>query len=313
MAQAIAFDIGGTHVRAGVVTLDGTVTAGAKAALTDRSVEGVVRTCQTLASEVRTSSAEHFACCGVGLAAMIAAQTQRVENSPNLGWRDADFLGPLRAALDIEDAVLLNDLDAICLGEAATGAAAGARHVACVFVGTGVGSGLLLDGIPYAGFRGVGAELGHVKVGNAGRPCGCGAQDCLEAYAGGKNLTARVRQELTTSPALAPLDATAVELDAVDAIADENPWADHLWNEVSTSLGRAVANLVTVTNPEVLVFGGGVWDKCPALRDRTLRVFHSAVNAVAAEELRVCNATLGDRAGLVGAGVFALQSLSTAA
>lgn len=303
----LAFDIGGTNLRAGLLGDDArSIVDERKVPLDDRSVDGVVAACARIATALREDSANAITRVGVGLAAMIAKESGRVELSPNLEWKDVDFAGPLGAAIGVEHVALLNDLDAICLGEAAAGAAKGARDVVCAFVGTGVGSGLLVDGRPYAGFRGVGAELGHVKVGRDGRACGCGAVDCLEAYAGGRMFTARVRRELASAPSLASsLDATTVELDAVDALASTNAWADALVTEVAQHLGRAVANLCTVVNPQVLVFGGGVWEKCPALRERTVAAFHQDINAVAAVGLSIVDATLGDSAGLIGAAVAA--------
>lgn len=303
----LAFDIGGTNLRAGLLSESKALVSERKVPLQDRSVAGVVAACRQIAAAYRQNGSD-ITRVGVGLAAMIARESGRVELSPNLEWKDVDFAGPLRDALEVDHVALLNDLDAICLGEAAAGAAVGAKDVVCAFVGTGVGSGLLIDGRPYAGFRGVGAELGHIKVGHGGHRCGCGAQDCLEAYAGGRMWTARVRRELSRQPDLAPsLDAASVELDAVDALAGSNAWANALFSEVAQHLGRAVANLCTVINPKVLVFGGGVWEKCPTLRQRTIEALHRDINAVAAVGLTIVDATLGDAAGLIGAGVAAQQ------
>jgi len=307
--STLAFDLGGTHLRAGAVA-DGEVVAHTKVALDDKSPEGVARAMAQCAGQLPTTSGT----IGVGIAAMVSQPHHHVENAPNLGWRQVDFPAIASQALGGRAVRLANDLDAICLGEATHGAAKGAQHVLCVYVGTGVGAGLLLDGRPYSGARGVGSELGHSKSPYAdGVACSCGQTGCLEAITGGARLLQRLHDDVAANraarvAALAAADDTSERphLGHVDlAFAEGDAYATALWTTVANAIGDAVGITVTLLNPETIVWGGGVLERCPhllaAIEDR---VRHQA-NAVALPGLRMTVGTLGDAAGLLGAAAVA--------
>jgi glucokinase len=198
------------------------------------------------------------------------------------------------------------------------GGAKGVRDVLCVYVGTGVGSGIVADGKLYTGATHLAGEFGHVKVIPGGRLCGCGQRGCLEAYSSGKNIQARAQEELRgggdqreSGPAggFGP-GSLAIELaGGVDkvhaghldqAAAKGDVYADRLWNEVAGLLGVALGNYVTVLNPSRLVMGGGMWQNTPELRRRTMAEFHAHINRPSLEGFTVCDTTLGDTAGVLG-------------
>jgi glucokinase len=305
-APLLAFDIGGTNLRGALVDERGRVLADARAPSGGLSAEAVAREAGALARTLEQQTGLYAERVGAGVAAMLPEPGDVIENAPNLGWRDVPLRRLLSEALDHRPVRLFNDLDAIAFGEARFGAARGAKHVACVFVGTGVGAGLIIDGHLVRGFRGVAAELGHVKVvPEGGRACGCGAYGCLEAYTGGAALLERIgeaarRGENARVVALAGADLPTVShVDAAAAEGDE--WAVRLWSEVGTLLSVALANLVTVLNPEVLVLGGGVLANAPGLLARVREGVGRYTNAVALKGFELRLAELGDDAGLVGA------------
>jgi glucokinase len=249
---------------------------------------------------------------GVGVAGQCLGSTGVVLNAPNLGWREV-ALGELLAAELALPVRIANDLSAAAWGERAFGAARGVDDAALVFVGSGVGSGLILGGRLHEGGHGVAGELGHIKVAPRGavpRRCGCGEWGCLEAYAGGMNLAERVREELAEGRGAAVLAAAGGDPARLVASSVEaaylagDPYARELWAEVGELLGTAMANLCTLLNPSRLVLGGGVLLGCPNLLrisrahlgDRTLRA--------ARRGLSVELAGLGDDAGVVGAALL---------
>jgi glucokinase len=175
------------------------------------------------------------------------------------------------------DVLLENDLSAICWGECRFGAGRGARNVVCVFVGTGVGGGAVLDGKLYRGAGNTALEIGHVKIAPPDRRCGCGARGCLETYAGGARLGRR-------------------------------PSAGAL-RTAGTLLGRALGDSCTLFNPDRLILGGSVWHGEPALRRRTLAVLRKAINPPALAALSVTDDRLGDDAGVLGAADLARRYL----
>jgi glucokinase len=206
---------------------------------------------------------------------------------------------------------IVNDLNAIAWGEATCGAAKGYNCVLVVYVGTGIGAGLILDGKLYTGSSGIAAEIGHVKVCEEnGAPCGCGGRGCLEAYVGGGNLSARLRTEAPSWPALSKeaggrLDAIHPGLVEV-LFQRKDERAKHLWKDLGTKLGLVLANAVTLINPGALVLGGTVLDGCPSLRKYTEQVLENRAMPGSWKSLVVLSAKLGDNAGIIGAAMLGL-------
>ena len=193
--KAVGVDLGATNARAALVEVEsGKILAETKAPWTNRAPETVAaivgrggargRSGRTSASASASASP---ACCAAGRAWSSIA--------PNFGWREVDFRTMLRAEVG-ERCELYNDLNAIAYGEATYGGARGVRDVLCVYVGTGVGAGIVVDGRLYAGATHLGGEIGHTKVVPGGRLCGCGMRGCLEAYTSGRNIQKRAQEEL---------------------------------------------------------------------------------------------------------------------
>jgi glucokinase len=234
-----------------------------------------------------------------------------VVNAPNFGWQHVDLRSLLRARVG-ERCELFNDLNAIAYGEACYGGARGIKDVLCVYVGTGVGSGIVTDGRLYSGATHLAGEIGHTKVVPYGRKCGCGMRGCLEAYASGRNIQLRAQQEIRDGQrSLAVELAGGVEhvhagfLD--EAARRGDLYAGNLWHEVARLLGMALANAVTVLNPSRLVMGGGVWQGARELNRLTMAHFYDFVNGPAREGFEITDTALGDAAGMLGAAALIAQ------
>jgi glucokinase len=317
-ALAMGVDLGGTNARAAVVDCDtGEIVAAHKEPHLERTPEAVV---QVVARAVRCSGRAAgrepaaFGRVGVGVAGQCLGRTGVVLNAPNLGWRDVPFGELLERELGVPVRIA-NDLSAAAWGEQRFGAARGLDDVALVFVGSGVGCGLILGGKLHDGHRGVAGELGHVKVrpmrpDTPVRRCGCGEMGCLEAYASGMNIAARVREELASGAASLVRDAVEGDLARVnatvldDACARGDPYARALWDEVADLLGNSMANLVTLLDPARVILGGGVLLGCPELLRRLREVFDARVSRSAATGLSFERAFLGDDAGVIGAALL---------
>lgn len=315
---ALGVDLGGTNARAAVVDrATGEIVASHKEPLHERGPEAVVATVVHAlgqaagAAGIAPASAGRV---GVGVAGQVLGATGVVMNAPNLGWRDVAFGTLLEKALGVPVRVA-NDLSVAAWGEKRFGAARGIEDVVLVFVGSGVGSGLILGGRLHDGAQGVAGELGHIKVrlprpGFTPRRCGCGQLGCLEAYTSGVNVAARVREEIAAGAATRVLELAEGDLARVTASVVEeahalgDAYAVALWDEVSELLGLAVANLVTLLNPARLILGGGVLLGAPRLAALTLRRFDDAVSRSATRGLTVERAWLGDDAGVIGAAVL---------
>jgi glucokinase len=314
---ALGVDLGATNARAAVVDRDaGEIVSSHKAQHKDRSPAAVV---EAVAHAVLEAVEGHgrtpasFGRVGVGVAGQCLGRTGVVLNAPNLGWRDVPF-GELLAARLAAPVRILNDLSAAAWGERRFGAARGFDDALLVFVGSGVGSGLILGGRLHDGHRGVAGELGHVKVrplrGGAPRRCGCGEAGCLEAYTSGMNIAARVREELAAGASSRVLELVQGDLSRVSASvvdtaqAAGDAYAKALWEEVSDLLGNAIATAVTLLNPARVILGGGVILGCPELRRLVLSALEEKVSRSAAVGLTVERAFLGDDAGVIGAALL---------
>jgi glucokinase len=330
----VGVDLGGTNVRAAVIDPAGHVLGQEKHRLLSREppqvAEAVVRAAKTACGAAGLPFAEMKGM-GIGIAAMIERGTGMVLNAPNLGWKNVPFLKLLQARAGRLPLSIANDLSVAAWGERAAGAGRGVDDLVVVLVGSGVGAGIILGGKLQEGASGVAGEFGHILVHPGGRSCGCGQRGCLEAYAGGHNLAAWARDDLRIAlaaaraagqkyPALGRILLEAVgEPDKVTAAAMEraahegDELSRRLLDEAGRLLGIALANLVTVLNPALLLLGGGVLIGSP----RMMRAATAGIDAHASKAsraaLRIGAPALGDHAGVVGAALLARASLAAAA
>ena len=306
--KAVGVDLGGSNARAALVDVDdGQILAETKQSWPDgangHAPESVAAIVARVVDEV--DPGRERVGVGVGFAGMLRGWSGVVVNAPNFGWREIDFRSMLRAEVG-QQCELYNDLNAIAYGEARYGGARGIADVLCVYVGTGIGSGIVVGGRLYAGATHLAGEIGHTKVVPGGRLCGCGMLGCLEAYMSGRNIQKRAQEELRAGERSLAVEL-AGDIDHVHAgFLDEAArrgdfYAGRLWEEGSTLLGMALANAVTLINPSRLVMGGGVWQGAPELRRRSVARLFELVNQPSREGFEVVDTTLGDSAGMLGA------------
>jgi len=249
---------------------------------------------------------------GVACAGQIHPRTGAVIYAPNLAWRDVPLAEHLTRALDVR-IVVENDVRAAAWGEFRFGAGAGARSLLAVFVGTGVGSGAVLDGALWRGAANGAGEIGHTQVVWDGLPCPCGQRGCLEQYVSGSGFQRRLRHALTEGvrTRLAavtegePGRLTAAMVQAAAEVGDG--FARGIRDEAERYLALAVANYVTLVNPDALVLGGGVIETVPRLFD-AVAAGVPRLTTILARSLRIERARLGDGSGVIGAAALAAPS-----
>jgi glucokinase len=207
-----------------------------------------------------------------------------------------------------------NDANLALLAEARHGAARGARHAVLVSLGTGIGSGLLLDGRLYRGARGAGAELGHVVVDMHGPDCqgACPGRGCLEALASGGAIERAGREAARSNPASALGRRLAAEREITGAIVTElahdgDEVAGGVLTEIGTRLGYGLTGVVNTFNPEVLVIGGGAVAAGDLLLDPARAVVARRALPPARELVRIVAAEFGDESGMLGGALFAFD------
>jgi glucokinase len=313
--QAIGIDVGGTHLRAALLDKSGSIVQVVRHNLAGRTPEALLALLVKARAELKkTFDAIDTLPMGIGLAAQIWLESGTVAVAPNLGWHNVPF-GKMLADAFGERVRMVNDLNAIAVGEAAYGAGAGCKELVCVFVGTGVGMGAVVGGEVMEGADGLATELGHIKVGplDNGRLCGCGERGCLEAYASGRHLPDLLAEKVAQGLPSPLFDAVKGKADkltagAIDAAAQGNDAAAAaLWVDITEHLGRAIGNVVTLFNPSMLVLGGGVFAAAPHLRRACVQRLQQCAARPASTHLQVRDTTLGDDAGIIGAALVAFH------
>lgn len=294
--HTIALDLGGTNLKSARIARDGAVLeAGHEPA---RALDGPEALLGVLAEAARRFAPGARAV-GVGCPGVIHPGTGAlVDETPHLSLPQ-DF--PLAAHLSRELGLPVfadNDANLAAYGEAMAGAARGSRVSVTITVGTGVGCGIVADGRVLRGAWGGAGEISHAGLGSTGPACACGVTGCLEPLSGGEGITLRARE--------AGLAAEGAR-DVFAAAAAGDPAAARLVETMTDALGRQVALVVQVVNPEVVVVGGGV----AAAGEGWLARLAGAVRRYAQPShvrgLRIVPAALGNRAGVVGAGLFAWE------
>ncbi len=209
--------------------------------------------------------------------------------------------------------VIENDARAAALGEAMYGAARGSRDVVYIHLGTGVGAGIIVDGSFVRGVSGTAGEIGHMVITPDGPQCSCGKPGHLEAYAAGPSIITRYRAALEQAgcegPGRGERDRTlTVQMIFRDAARNDSV-ARTVVQETVQVLGIAVANLVTVLSPGVVVFGGWVSEAGPALIESVSSRLRQYSYPATARRVRITRASLGPDANVIGAVALARQSL----
>lgn len=245
---------------------------------------------------------------GIGVPGPIDADTGVVQQAVNLHWKNVPLKQKLEELADLP-VYVDNDANTAALGEMWRGAGQGAKEMVMITLGTGVGGGVIVNGRVVHGAQGVGGEIGHITMEPTGGPlCNCGKTGCLETYA---SATAIIREgkraaETGKSEKLAQLYAQKGDLkakDVFDAALAGDEAAIAVIDQASFYLGLAFSHLANILNPAKIVVGGGVSAAGEFLFSRMRSEFKRFVAfPFVAESCEIVPATLGNDAGVIGAG-----------
>ena len=313
---ALAIDLGGTNIRVAVVDRGGaTLQRERERTLAHLGAEhAMARLTETASRLMRNTADGEIAGVGVSLGSPVDPDTGTMYNPPSLpGW---DGFSPKEA---LEESLRLpvriaNDATLGAVGEYAYGIGRGVENLVYVTVSTGIGGGVIVEGVPILGMDGFAGELGHMSIDRNGALCNCGNIGCLEAIASGTalaNIAAeRLRQgEQSSMEAMA--DGNGIRAEAVmEAAAQGDPLARELVEQFSQDLGSGLVNLMHIFNPQMIVLGGGV--------SQNLHLFFaplvSAIKRRAMAHLKarvpVVASVLGDDASLLGAAHLVFEGLT---
>jgi glucokinase len=309
--NAIGVDVGGTKIAAGIVNSQGEILDEVRYP-TPHSSEKLVETIAGAVTEVRDGSEVGGVCLAVP--GLILAQENRVVFSPNL--RAVEGI-PLKDELEPRMGLPLtveNDGNAAAWGEFRFGVGSEADHLVFVTLGTGIGGGVITQGILMRGAQGSGGELGHVTIQATGPRCACGNRGCLEALASGTAIGRRAREVAIEYPdsALGRLAARRQVLgeDVTELAREGDKVALSVLEEAGTWLGVGLAGFVNVFNPEVVAVGGGVMAAGELILEAARREVHLRARPPSRDLAEVKVATLGARSGVLGAAALARDASS---
>ena len=297
--RVIGVDVGGTKTLAAIVTREGAIEARLEHPTDVSSQDALLAGFDSIVEQIREG--HEVAALGFGIPSRVDQRTGRAVASVNIPLEGVDFRDRMSERHGLPVAID-NDANAATIGEWHAGAARGARNVVMLTLGTGVGGGLILDGRPFRGTTGVGAELGHIVIGIDGPPCGCGGHGHLESYAAGRVADQAARELYGQGSDGRELveRARAGESEAVEALAD-----------IGRKLGAGIASFVNVFEPELVVVGGGFGSAGELLLGPAREVVAVEGLEPARDTVRIVQAELGFFAGVIGAGMIGFEALES--
>lgn len=311
-------DLGGTKIEIAIVDETGSVVErlrmptdidGGSSAVEKQILEGI--------DDLRAQSSGDPVGIGIGIAAQIDDEQGVIRNAPNLKWKDVPFQENLKTLTKLPVRIT-NDVRAAAWGEWLFGAGQKADSMVCLFVGTGIGSGVIINGEMLTGCSNTAGEVGHMIIRNPGDPCHCGSQGCFESVCGGWAIGEKAQKAVGSDKEAgsAILKLAGGDLEKVSAkhVADAfdrgDPLAKHLVDRTLEGLVDGCVNIVNAFNPCRFILGGGVIEGLPHLVDALDERVKKRALAAATENLVFEKAALGKDAGVVGAAALTLNTSS---
>jgi glucokinase len=313
---SVGVDLGGTKIALALVEESGRIL---KASRTATDVQGGA---SAVIEQIREAAAALVEECdaavvgmGIGVAGQIEPETGIVHFAPNLDWHNVPLRSALTSALNFP-VVITNDVRAITWGEWLYGAGRGCSDLICVFVGTGIGGGVVINGEVVSGCSNTAGEIGHITVDRHGPQCTCGNYGCMEALAGGWGIAQQARLAISADPVAGAelLQMVHGKLEDISArtvsraYRQGDPLAGKVISQAEDALIAGMTTLVNAFNPCRLILGGGVISGLPELVERLDRGVRMRALTAATRSLEVLHAKLGDDAGVVGAAALAMRS-----
>lgn len=327
--KRVGLDLGGTYIKGGIVDEANRIVArGATPTMAERKPEEIIRDMAALVKKLTEEASitlYDIAGIGIGSPGTIDAGSGMVLYSNNIRWENvplAELLGK-RLAEDAGCGVIKvrvsNDANCAALGELVCDTDSGIRSAVLLTLGTGVGSGIILNGKLYEGEQPGGAELGHMVICHGGRQCSCGRKGCLEAYVSASALVEDASQaarkvensvlrilanedlhepQLTKEDPLRGLNGKHV----IEAVRQKDPAAVKAFGQYLEYLGCGIVNIINIFRPEVIYLGGGICEGFDLMEESLQKyVKENCFGGEIAAVAQIKKAAHGNDAGIIGA------------
>ncbi len=297
----VGVDVGGTNIKMGIVHPKGQVITRSSfatkpfASSREELISAISREIEDIVARAGLTKKD-IAGVGIGLPGLVDHEKGIVRFLPNIpGWRQVRLKAILQNKLKLP-VYIDNDVKLITLAEWKFGAGRGASNLICLTLGTGVGSGLILDNKLYRGDGNAAGELGHMPLNEDGPRCNCGGLGCFEAYIGNSRLVMRAN---------AIMGRRDVTLEEMFKLARSgNKKALLFWQKTAEHLGNGLVGVVNLLNPRLIIIGGGVSNNHQFLFKTAQAVIKKRAMGTQASMVKIVHARLGNDAGIIGAQVL---------
>ena len=303
---AIGVDIGTENIRAGLVDLKGQVLERMKVpSYGAQGKDAVIKSLRTVLRKMVNMSNWHGPkLLGIGIADPGTVNSKEgisVYASNINGWEDFRIADNLRDI--IKSPIIVNEVSKLkAVAENKFGIGKAIKNMLYIDIGIGIGSGIIIDGNLYLGANEVAGEIGHTLVKEDGPLCRCGARGCLEAIAGGRAMAERAKEELKNGVYSTLRDKKGITAkDVFEAAENDDRMCVTLVDESARYIGRAVANFVTLFNPELVVMGGAIVENSPNFVETIQKIVKIDAFRYGTEKLKFSISLLGEDAATIGA------------
>ncbi|MBR1864649.1 MAG: ROK family glucokinase [Ruminococcus sp.] len=316
MKYYIGIDLGGTNIKAGVVSEDFEIVAKAscKTDLPRPGEEICADMAKVALQAVKEAglTLEDIEAVGIGTPGTANSDTGVIEYSNNLGFLNFPVVELMRTHID-KPCYVENDANAAAYGEYVAGAAKGADNAVCITLGTGVGGGIIIGGKIYSGSNFAGAEIGHTVINVNGPQCTCGRKGCFEVYSSATGLIRMTKEAMDKTPG-SLLHEEAAEhgkvsaRTAFNAMRKGDETAKQVVDDYIRYLACGIANTINIFQPDILCIGGGVCNEGdPLLLPLKAEVAKEIYTKNSEKNTEIVIAKLGNDAGIIGAAFLGLS------
>jgi glucokinase len=314
-AYVVGVDLGGTKIYSAVIDKKGAILGGARKKTKGELGFDVVVTrivkCINEALETVKIDLSQIGAIGIGSPGPLDLKAGKIIETPNLKWKNAPLRDEVEKALK-KPVFIDNDGNMGMLGEHSYGAAKGAEHAIGLFIGTGIGGGVIVDNRLLHGYNENAAELGHIILDPEGPLCGCGNKGCLEAFASRLAIEREIRiawAQGIRSKVFDQLKEENIQIRSkvlAEAFHENDPAVVAAVKKSAKYLGYGVASLLNIFNPEVVVLGGGVVEAIGEDYVKLVRqTAEKNVFPIAIRNVRIVSALLKDDSAVLGAASLA--------
>ncbi|AIG24898.1 ROK family glucokinase [Brevibacillus laterosporus] len=314
----VGVDIGGTTIKIALLDPNGEIITKTQIPTPvsegeDAIIGKMTNTIDQLMAEQGFTKEEAYGI-GIGVPGPVDTDTGFVYEAVNLGIKDTALKAKTEALTGLPTYVE-NDANAAALGEMWRGAGQGTDNLVAITLGTGIGGGIIIDGKIVHGVKGVGGEIGHVTVNPDGPLCNCGKKGCMERYGSataiilGIETAAKEGRSAYLAKQLAEKGSLTAK-DAFDAAAEGDLVAQEVIDQAAFYTGFGLSHIANLLNPAKIVIGGGVSAAGDALFSLIRKSFDTYTWKIAADSCEILPATLGNDAGVIGAGWLVKQGES---